>query len=266
MFFQMKSAKHFCLIILSIVFIASCAPREKIVYFQNLEDYVSENNIEPTRFKPNDMISIIVSASNVESAIPFNLLSIARPVTTARSSQSLFGSGTSMEVPYMINSEGEIEFPVLGTIKIEGMSTKELQEYLITELKEYIKDPIVNIRFLNFTITILGEVAIPGTYPVGGERISLPEALGLAGDMSIFGRRDNILVVREISGRKTYKYLDIRDPNILNSDYYYLQQHDIVYVEPNRAERQSSIFNRNLSTYISVASLLLSLYVIIDNK
>lgn len=265
MFFQMKSIKHYCFVFLSLVLITSCAPRKKIVYFQNIEDYVSEDNIEPTRFKPNDMISIIVSASNIESAIPFNLLSVARPISGVRtSSQSLFGSGTSMEVPYMINSDGEIEFPVLGTIKIAGMSTKELQEYLISELKEYIKDPIVNIRFLNFTVTILGEVAVPGTYPIGGERVSLPEALGMAGDMSIFGRRDNILIVREVGGKKTYKYLDIRDPDILNSDYYYLQQHDIVYVEPNRAERQTSIFNRNLSTYISVASLLLSLYVIID--
>lgn len=264
----MNSFKRFCLFAFALALVASCAPREKIVYFQDLENLASMDQKEPIVFKPNDMLSIVVSASNVESAIPFNLMSVARPLAGLHtaSASNLIGAGTSMEVPYMISDEGEIEFPVLGTMKISGMSVKELQDHLVGELKEYINDPIVNVRLLNFTVTILGEVIRPGTYPVNGDRLSLPEALGMAGDLSIFGRRDNILIVREVDGKKTYKYLDIRDPEILNSDYYYLQQHDIVYVEPNRAMRRSSIFDRNLSTYISFASLLLSLYVIIDKK
>lgn len=263
----MKSFKSYSLVIFSILLITSCVPRKNIVYFQDIENYVSEDNIEPARFKPNDMLSIIVSSSNIESAIPFNLMSLVRPIAGVRTtSTNITGSTASMEVPYMVNSDGEIEFPVLGTIKIEGMSTQDLKSYLQKELKEFIKDPIINIRFLNFTVTILGEVNHPGTFHINGERVSLPEALGVAGDMSIFGRRDNILIVRETGGKKVYKYLDMRDPDILNSEYYYLQQHDIVYVEPNRAQRQSSSFNRNMSVYVSIASLLLSLYVIFGKK
>lgn len=262
----MKSIKYCFLIFFSIFIVTSCVPRKKIVYFQEIENFVTEDNIEPARFKPSDMLSIIISSSNIESAIPFNLMSLVRPISGVSMSGNMTGSTASMEVPYMVNSDGEIEFPVLGTIKIEGMSTQELKEYLQKELKEYIKDPIVNIRFLNFTVTILGEVNQPGTFHINGERVSLPEAIGIAGDMSIFGRRDNILIVREEGGKKKYKYLDIRDPEILNSDYYYLQQHDIVYVEPNKAQRQSSSFNRNVSVYVSVASLLLSLYVIFGKK
>lgn len=262
----MNSFKRLCFFVFSALLVSSCVPRQKIVYFQELENFVSEDNIEPARFKPNDMVSIIVTASNLESVIPFNLLSTVRPIAGIRTTGNFTGSTTSMEIPYMVNSEGEIEFPVLGTIKIEGMSTKELKDYLQNELKEYVKDPIINIRFLNFTVTILGEVMRPGTYPITGERVSLPEAIGIAGDLSIFGRRDNVLIVREVGGKKIYKYLDLREADVLNSDFYYLQQHDIVYVEPNRAQRQSSNFNRNLSVYVSVASLLLSIYIIIDKK
>jgi len=116
---------------------------------------------------------------------------------------------------------------------------------------------------MNFTVSVLGEVGRPGTYTVNGERIALPEALGLAGDLTIFGRRDNVLVVREQNGEKTYQYVDLASSESLNSDFYYLQQHDVVYVEPNKAQRQSSSFNRNTSVYVSMASLLISVLVII---
>lgn len=262
----MSFIKNLFLVLFSLAILTSCVSRKKIVYFQELENFVSEDNISSVRFKPNDMLSIVVSASNIESVIPFNLISIARPLMGNRVSDNVIGSSTSMEVPYMVSGEGEIQFPILGTIDVAGKTPKELQDYLQSQLKEYVKDPIVNVRLLNFTVSILGEVMRPGTYSITGERIALPEALGLAGDLSIYGRRDKILIVREVEGKKNYKYLDIRDSDILNSEYYYLQQHDIVYVEPNRAQRQSSSFNRNMPIYVSIASLLLSVLVIIDNR
>ena len=251
------------LLIIGIAFISSCVPRKKIAYFQGVERLVQDSiSKQSIVLKPNDLLSIKVSADNLESVRPFNLMSISRPVSGGTSDMA-GSSSNSQEVPYLIDSEGDIHFPVLGTIEVKGLTPRELREKLTTQLKEYIKDPIVNIRILNFTVSILGEVSGPGTFTVSGERIALPEALGLAGDLTIYGQRDNILVVRETNGIKTFKYLDLLNADILNSDFYYLQQHDIVYVEPNSAQRQSASFNRNTTVYISIASLLLSVMVLI---
>ena len=247
------------LLLAGIVLATSCVPRQKIAYFQNIENLTSHmDNKKSITLKPDDLLSIIVSSDNLESVQPFNVMSLARPVPGAA-----VGGSNTQEVGYLVDSDGNIHFPVLGTIQAGGLTPKELRETLTEELKEYIKDPIVNVRLLNFTVSVLGEVGRPGTYTVNGERIALPEALGLAGDLTIFGRRDNVLVVREHEGEKTYQYVDLGSSESLNSDFYYLQQHDVVYVEPNKAQRQSSSFNRNTSVYVSMASLLISVLVII---
>jgi len=247
------------LLLAGVVLATSCVPRKKIAYFQNIENLTSNmDNKKSITLKPDDLLSIIVSSDNLESVQPFNVMSLARPVAGS----ALTGSNTQ-EVGYLVDSDGNIHFPVLGIIQAGGLTPKELRETLTEQLKEYIKDPIVNVRLMNFTVSVLGEVGRPGTYTVNGERIALPEALGLAGDLTIFGRRDNVLVVREQNGEKTYQYVDLGSSESLNSDYYYLQQHDVVYVEPNKAQRQSSSFNRNTSVYVSMASLLISVLVII---
>ncbi|MAB57231.1 MAG: hypothetical protein CL524_06730 [Aequorivita sp.] len=156
-----------------------------------------------------------------------------------------------------------MDFPVLGNIKVAGLTRTELSDMLTQRISEYVKDPIVTIRILNFKVSLLGEVNRPGTYNFEGERLSLPAALGLAGDLTLYGRRDNVLVIRDDGKTKNYKYLDLRSADVLNSEYYYLQQNDVVYVEPNRAQVQSSSFNRNTAIYVSVASLLLSAMAII---
>lgn len=250
------------LILVGVSLVTSCVSRKKIAYFQDIETLTSNSKIgESITLKPNDLLSITVSSDNLETSQPFNVLAIARPLVGGVSNMSL--SSTTQEVGYLVDSEGDINFPVLGTIRAGGLTPRELRENLTEQIKEYIKDPIVNIRIMNFTVSVLGEVNRPGTYTVSGERIALPEALGLAGDLTIFGRRDNLLVVREKDGEKTYKYLDLSNSDVLNSEFYYLQQHDVIYVEPNRAQRQSSSFNRNSSIYVSVASLLISVLVLI---
>lgn len=244
-------------------FVASCVPRKEITYFQGIENLTLDSiSKSSTVLKPNDLLSITVSSNNLESVQPFNLMTVSRPMAAGNSGLQLSSTNTQ-EVPYLIDSEGFLYFPVLGAIKVQGLSPGELRENLTAQLKEYIQDPIVNIRILNFTVSVLGEVQNPGTFTVSGERIAITEALGLAGDLTIYGKRDNILVVRESNGTKTSKYLDITNPEFLNSDYYYLQQHDIVYVEPNKAQRQGASFNRNTTVYISIASLLLSIIVLI---
>lgn len=251
------------LFVIGIAFVSSCVPRKEIAYFQGIEglshDSISKSS---TVLKPNDLLSITVSSNNLESVRPFNLMSVSRPVSGGGNDMGI-GSSSTQEVPYLVDSNGAIHFPVLGTIEVQGLTPTELREQLLGQLKEYIQDPIVNIRILNFTVSVLGEVRQPGTFSVVGERIALTEALGLAGDLTIYGQRENVLVVREINGTKTSKYLDLTNPEILNSEFYYLQQHDVVYVEPNRAQRQGASFNRNTTVYISIASLLLSIIVLI---
>ena len=249
-----------CLLLLS-----SCVSRKEIVYFQGLEEAgerLEQNKKAGLDIKPNDLLTISVSAPEIEAAIPFNL-----PVTAGGNSfgSDLRVSGTPELQSYLVDNQGEIEFPVLGTVKVESLNRKQLATKLKDQISEYVQDPIVNVRIVNFQVSVLGEVNRPGTFDVKDEYLSLPKALGLAGDLSIYGRRDNVLVMREQDGKKVHEYLDLTDPKTMDSPFYYLQQNDVVYVEPNGAQRQSASYNRNAGVYISIASVLISLAVLITN-
>ncbi|MDT0556650.1 polysaccharide biosynthesis/export family protein [Patiriisocius hiemis] len=251
--------------IVSIIFLAlvsSCVPRKDIAYFQNIESLAATQNKEVTSItiQPSDLLSIVVSARNIEAARPFNLLVETRPTSNDLAALNL---NNFQQQPYLVSEAGTIIFPELGEIEVKDLSITQLNAKLTNLLKTYLKEPVVSIRLLNFQVSVLGEVTRPGTFPVVNERLSLPAALGLAGDLTIYGQRDNILVLREKDGKKVYKYVDITDASFINSDYYYLQQNDIVYVEPNNAQRQSSSFNRNSSIYVGIASLLVSVLVLI---
>ena len=240
----------------------SCVSPKEITYYQNMEAIEqqaadAEGNLE---IRPNDLLTISVAAENIESVIPFNL-----PVVALRGNDPSSISGGMQLQTYLVDSEGNIEFPVLGTIQVQGLNRQELSQKLEEEITRYVKNPIVNIRITNFQVTVLGEVNRPGTYPIPDEYLTLNKALGLAGDLTIYGKRDNVLVIREAEGKKTYKYLDLTDSKTLNSEYYYLQQNDVVYVEPNSAQKQGAAYNRNASVYISIASILISLAVLITN-
>lgn len=240
---------------------ASCVSREKIVYFQNLEQQQTllEQVQHSFKIQPNDLLSIVVSAYDLNAVRPFNLISESRPSTD----MSGMSYNNTQQQGYLTAEDGTIEFPVLGKVKVAGLTRSELSDMLVKRISEYVIDPIVTIRVMNFKVSVLGEVAKPGSYSVEGERLSIPEALGLAGDLTIYGRRDNLLVIRDNGKTKEYKYLDLRNSDFLNSEYYYLKQNDIIYVEPNNAQVQSSSFNRNSSIYISIASLLISVMVLV---
>lgn len=244
----------------------SCVSKKRVSYFQDIEslaDSVSYQR-QGIRLKSDDLLSITVSAANMESVQPFNLMTFTRPSTEARATISSGTSSSGQQINYLIDSEGFINFPVLGKIKAEGSTREELRDLLEEKISEYVKDPIVNIRVLNFRVSILGEVSRPGSYTIDGERISILDAIGMAGDLTMGGKRENILVIREKDNKKHYEFIDLRSTDFFDSDYFYLQQNDIVYVEPNRAERQGAgYFNRNAGIYFSVASLLLSVMVLI---
>lgn len=250
----------FILAVLSLLLTTSCVSRKNIAYFQDLPELQAEVDLAKSNLKiqTNDLLTITVSASNIEAVQPFNL-----PLTSA---PSLAGGGVGgrMELQsYLVDSDGNIEFPVLGTVHVAGLTRQELVEKLKEEISKYVQNPIVNIKIVNFQVTVLGEVVRPGTFTVPDERISLPKALGLAGDLTIYGQRNNVLVMRETGGKTEYKYIDLTSSDFINSSYYYLQQNDVIYVEPNSAQRQGASYNRNASVYISIASVLISLIVVI---
>ena len=223
--------------------ISSCASRRDVVYFNDSENYetlVGTTTFEP-KFKVDDLISIYVSSLNPEASAPFNLF---RGVAE--------GGVQPVEVDYLVDQAGEIDFPVIGKLKVAGLSPDELRINLRKRLSEYLKDPIINIRLRNFTVTILGSVSNPGTYPILGEQITVLEAIGLAGDLTIQGRRDNVLVIRDFSGTKIYHRADLTSKNISKSPVYYLTQNDVVYVEPNRSGINSSVLDPNTKASLTV--------------
>jgi len=239
------------------LFLTSCASKEDVVYFQNagsFETLVDRNSFTP-KFKVDDLVSIHVSTLDKEASAPFNLF---------RGAQE--GGFAAEQVDYLIDEAGEIDFPVVGKVKIAGLSPEETRVILTDRLSEYIRDPIINIRLKNFTVTILGEVRRPGTYPVNGERITILEALGLAGDLTLKGERANVMVIRDFDGTKVYSRIDLTSKQALNSPVYYLTQNDVVYVEPNASAVSSSQLDARVSIAISLLSLLITSSVILITR
>lgn len=241
--------------------VLSCATPKDILLFQDIENLAmySEGQRNDPTIQEDDMLIITVSAADMEAVRPFNLMIETRPIYN----QTLNLSSNSQQQTYLVDSEGTINFPILGKQHVAGKTRSELIEELTKKISRDVINPIVNIRIVNYKVTVLGEVNRPGTYTIEGERVTLPEALGLAGDMTIYGERQNVIILREIEGKKDYRIIDLTSVASLNSDYYYLKQNDVVYVQPNSAQIQSSKFNRNASVYVSVASLLISVLVLI---
>ncbi|WP_435132248.1 polysaccharide biosynthesis/export family protein [Formosa sp. A9] len=244
---------------LTYLFFNSCASPKEVVYFQ--DEAIAGSTKLPDfeiRFKPDDLLTIDVSALDPEAAKPFNL-----PAVSYNASAVDLAQGTLKMQTYLIDNNGNIEFPVLGTIKIGGLTRSEANEYLKSLLIEYIKDPIVNIRLANFRITVLGEVNKPGTYTIPNEKITLTEGLGLAGDLTIYGKRENVFLIREINGENRYYKFDLTSINVTNSPYYYLTQNDVIYVEPNKARIRSSKYNQNNVVLISAIATLATIVALI---
>lgn len=245
----------FCVLCLALL--SSCVSRKNMVYFQEVEQLqqgmarAQENNLE---IKPDDVLTIRVSAAEQQAATPFNL-------TKTVGSQGLRGD-VELET-YLVSNQGTIEFPVLGTIEVEGMTNIELSAQIKDMLGEYLDNPIVNVRIMNFHISVLGEVNNPGRFEIEDDHITLAEALGLAGDLTIFGRRTNILVLSNEGGVKTYNYLDLTDADVVKSPYYNLRQNDVIYVEPRASKRQTAGSLSVAATYLSIASVIASIVVLI---
>lgn len=252
--------------ILSLLIMCSCGTRKELVYFQDepLSDQFSPHQEFELTYKTNDILTIDVSALDPDAVRPFNLAIVNYGVTNnvVNSNIGLNANANQLRQTYLVDVNGNIEFPVIGTIKIGGMTRIEVTEMLKERISEYVKDPIVNVRLINFTVTVLGEVNRPGTYTIQDERISMTEALGLAGDLTIYGKRNNVFLIREIDGQKKYAKYDLTSISVVNSPVYYLSQNDVIYVEPNEARIKSSSFNPNTAVVISAISTLATIAAI----
>lgn len=253
--------RNFVLQLIAILVFTSCGSRKDIVYFQDepIEDGVLVSEPKPIIYKPDDILTINVSALDPDTVRPFNLTLVAGG---SRTNNPLSAQAGLQQQTYLVDYEGFIEFPVLGRIKVAGLTRKNLTDYLTKEISEYVKNPIVNVRLSNFTITILGEVQNPGTFTIQDERITLLEAIGLANDLTIFGKRKNVLLIREIDGKKRYSKIDLTSVNVVNSPVYYLQPNDVIYVEPNNARIRSSSYNQNNSVLISAIGTLTTIIAV----
>jgi len=246
-----KASFQIFVLAISALLVTSCGSRKDIVYFQdssNFETLVDENIFEP-KFKVDDEVVILISTLNPEASVPFNLYR-----------QS---GGRQEQVSYLVDKYGEIDFPVLGKIKVAGLSPEELRLDLNTKLAGYLKDPIINIRLNNFTVTILGAVSRPGTYQVIGEQITVLEALGLAGDLTIQGLRKNIMVLRDFNGTKVSSRIDLTSKDAFKSPVYYLTQNDVIYVEPNESAIKTSTLDSRTTIAISLLTFAISSVLIL---
>ncbi|MBT0812307.1 polysaccharide biosynthesis/export family protein [Litoribacter ruber] len=250
-------------IFIYLILFASCTKRN-IVYFSDLpyEEINSEiMNRTDHRIQPIDLLNISVSTLNPESNLLFN-----RGLLTSLGGGSSGINQASVSESYRVDNNGYINFPVLGKVEVAGLTLEEANEKLSTYLQAEAKNPIVNIRIINFRITVIGEVRNPNTFPVPTERINILEAIGLAGDLTAFGRRENVLLVRDVEGVRTTVRLDLNKKDLFSSPYYYLQQNDIIYVEPVRARaEQGSMARANISlgfSVISIVTLLLTRFVL----
>jgi polysaccharide export outer membrane protein len=237
------------------ILLFSCASRKDVVYYQNIDGLQNQkSNTYEIKIQPDDLLMIIVSAEDPEIAMPFNLGSTSGSNAT---------SGQQTIQSYLVDSSGHIDFPILGKLKISGLTRSEVLQMLQDKIAVYIKKPIVNLRIMNFKVSVQGEVNSPGTYPVASDRITLIEALTMAKDLTIYGKRNNILIIREIDGVKSYNRVDITTSDFIHSPFYYLAQNDVVYVEPNKTKINGAAIGPNTGVIISISSLLITLITLI---
>ena len=256
--------KYTFIILLSLVLgLSSCVTHEELLNFNQGPEFsnaaVDIKEIPRLIIQPDDLLSVRVKALDPLAAEPFNIDPINTPLTNIQSN-----AGTRPLIGYLVNHDGSIEFPIIGSIQVAGLTTTELREVILEKLQPFLNDPVVMVRFLNFRITVLGEVNMPGTFFVANERVTILDILGQAGDITPYGNRTNILVIREQNGQRQTARLNLQDRNIFQSPYFYLQQNDVIYIEPLKT-RTASIRDQSqrilpwLSAITALTTLALTL-------
>ena len=259
--------RHLWLMLLPFLLVA-CQSYKKVPYFQDVDvvnQAKQQERLYDARIMPKDLLTIVVSCTNPELAVPFNL-TVASNAGMAVSSSSYVTAQPTLQT-YLVDNDGDINFPVLGELKLGGLTKKEAEQLIIDRLKPYIKEtPIVTVRMVNYKISVIGEVARPGTFTISNEKVNLLEALAMAGDMTVYGLRDNVKLIREdANGKQQIVTLDLNKAETILSPYYWLQQNDIVYVTPNKAKARNSDVGNSTSLWFSATSILVSIVSLLVN-
>lgn len=246
--------------------VLSCAPRQEINYMKDIESVALDNSIKNSRstLQPGDQLIITVSAKDLDVVKPFN----QNYSSTATVAQYSAPSGNAQFQPmpstgptYMVDTDGNIDFPQIGLVNTKDENVETLKTKLVGLIATYVKSPVVDVKLINFKVSVLGEVAKPGTYVIPDGNTTLLQTLGLAGDLTTYGLRNNILIVRNVDGKFTQQRIDITSAQFINSPYYYLKQNDMIYVQPNTVREKSARVDPNTGLYISVASVIASLVI-----
>jgi len=262
----MKKILVYLTIGIAAVVVSSCSSTKQVAYLQNSDEVslAQSEYLYDARIMPKDQLTITVSTTNDEAAVPFNM-TVATPYTVGQRSSS---SQAALQL-YLVDNDGMIAFPIIGEIKVGGLTKAEAEQMIEEKIRPYMaetENPIVTVRMSSYSISVLGEVNRPGSYQVSREKINILEALAQAGDLTIYGVRDKVKLIREdAKGKKEIVTMNLNDANIINSPYYYLQQNDIVYVEPNKVKAQNSSVGSMTTLWFSATSILISLVSLLYN-
>lgn len=243
---------------LFVLLLGACSVPKDVVYFQGVDALTPEqvskmNQAYTSKICPDDLLTITVTAWDPTVVTPFN------PPVYAYAIQGETSTVSSSQLrTYLVDQEGDINFPVLGKIHVAGLTKQQLSDKMQEMISPYVKDALVNVQIVNYKVTMMGEVSRPGAISVKNDRLSILDAIGQVGDLTINANRKNILVIRDNNGEKEFARLDITEPDIFTSPYYYLQQNDVVYVEPNNAKKRNARYSQAQQYSITVFSSILS--------
>lgn len=244
----------FCMVL---AMVSSCVSTKDVPYMKNADivDLTSSRGLYDAKIMPKDLLTITVNTLNADASAPFNVGSAS--TATQGNSTSVNNQG------YLVDNNGDIEFPLVGKIHVEGLTKTQCQDVIREKILPYLaktERPLVTVRMSSYRVTVLGEVGRPGVIPVSSEKMSIFEALAQAGDLTIYGVRNNVMLIREDQvGQKSIHRLNLNDANIINSPYYYLQQNDVIYVEPNKVKARNSIIGTSTSLWFSFVGIVTSL-------
>ena len=266
----MKNLKFFNFLILvffASLMLASCGSTKNVAYLQNSDNINFEESrfLYDARIMPKDQLNISVNTTTPEASLPFNLL-LQNAYQQGRTISS--GAGGTL-MPYLVDNDGYINFPIVGRLKVGGLTKSEAETLVTEKIRPYLaesENPVVTVTMASYSVSVLGEVARPGSFQVSREKITILEALAQAGDLTIYGVRDRVKLIREdATGKKSIVTLNLNDANIVNSPYYYLQQNDVIYVEPNKVKSQNSTVGQTTTLWFSATSILVSLTSLLYN-
>ena len=249
-----------------VLLLDACSSAKQVAYFQNIDStsLTASKGLYDARIMPKDLLTITVVTSDPSTSKPFNL-SIQNTLGT----DGRLGGTTGSLLQYLVNNDGDIDFPVVGTVHVAGLTKDQCEDLIKSKVKPYLaesENPVVTVSMSSYRVTVAGEVTSPKVVPVSTEKMSVLEALAQAGDLTIYGRRDNVLLIREnADGQKEAHRLNLNDANIINSPYYYVQQNDYIYVEPNSVKAKNSAIGQSTTLWFSFVSILTSVASLVVN-